>query len=358
MTTPVPILAQPPLPAADTRLQGPPVPPQIRIAAYSDIEWERFIEEWVAALQSAYVCVRRFGGTGDEGVDVAGFKTEQGFEGAWDCYQCKHYDHPLGPAEAFAEILKVFVHASKGDYLLPDAYRYLAPQECGTKLTKLLSKPSRLKAEFLSAVDSNPGWVGGWTPQQVADAKSLAAVTDFSIFGSIPLREVLDLHASTRYHAARFGGPLPARPPIGLPPDVLDAREVRYVDQLVEVYVEAHPGVLFPRDSLASDPVVGDHFRRQRESFFSAEALRVYARDSVPEGTFEALQDDLHRGVVEVEQAPHPSGMDRLTDVLQAAIAVQLDRHRLIEQTGPGDRKGMCHQLANDDRLHWIGPLS
>jgi len=78
----------------------------------------------------------------------------------------------------------------------------------------------------------------------------------------------------------------------------------------------------------------------------------------VPEGTFEALQDDLHRGVVEVEQAPHPSGMDRLTDVLQAAIAVQLDRHRLIEQTGPGDRKGMCHQLANDDRLHWIGPLS
>jgi hypothetical protein len=41
------------------------------------------------------------------------------------------------------------------------------------------------------------------------------------------------------------------------------------------------------------------------EGVASAEALRLYARDSVPEGTFQALQDDVHAGVVEVAESDH-----------------------------------------------------
>ena len=81
----------------------------------------------------------------------------------------------------------------------------------------------------------------------------------------------------------------------------------------------------------------------------------MHARDSVPDGTFEALQNDMHSGVVEVAEAPHTSGMDRLREVLTASTQVQLDGHAvLMSVSRPDDRKGICHQLANEDRLTWV----
>ena len=97
------------------------------------------------------------------------------------------------------------------------------------------------------------------------------------------------------------------------------------------------------------------HFRRQRISFYNAEALRLYARDSVPEGTFEALQDDIHAGVVEIAESEHASGMDRLSEVLTASGQLDLSSHTLVSASRLDDRKGICHQLANEDRLTWMG---
>ena len=51
--------------------------------------------------------------------------------------------------------------------------------------------------------------------------------------------------------------------------------------------------------STLSVPKLKDHFRRQREAFYEAESLRVFARDSVPPGTFESLLDDIHDGVID-----------------------------------------------------------
>jgi hypothetical protein len=80
------------------------------------------------------------------------------------------------------------------------------------------------------------------------------------------------------------------------------------VAQLVEVYSERHPDETFADTQLSSHPKMGKHFQRQRISFYNAEALRLYARDSVPDGTFEALLDDIHAGVVEVAESDHASG--------------------------------------------------
>jgi hypothetical protein len=130
--------------------------------------------------------------------------------------------------------------------------------------------------------------------------------------------------------------------------------EARYVAQLVEVYAEEHPNSEFPLGQLAADPEVGAHFHRQRVCFFQAEALRLYARDSVPDGTFERLQDDMHSGVVEIAEADHQSGMARLTQVLTTSAQLDLSNHRLVSVANNDDRKGICHQLANDDRLTWV----
>jgi hypothetical protein len=86
---------------------GVPIPKAVRVRTFSPEDWEEFIEEWATSLTGSYKKVRRFGGAGDLGVDIAGFCTDQGFQGVWDNYQCKRYDHPLRPSDVWVEIGKI-----------------------------------------------------------------------------------------------------------------------------------------------------------------------------------------------------------------------------------------------------------
>lgn len=197
--------------------------------------------------------------------------------------------------------------------------------------------------------------VKGMTSEVLAKVRGLAECSDFATFASIEILDALEVHRQTPYFPARFGGPLLPRPGRPAPPEDVTSHESRYVTQLAEVYGEKHPGETFEHDTLSAHPKVGRHFQRQRVSFYSAEALRLYARDSVPEGTFQALQDDVHAGVIEVAESEHPTGMDRLTHVLTTSAQLDLSSHTLVSVANLEDRKGICHQLANEDRLTWTG---
>lgn len=348
-------LTAPPVPTAPASLSGPPVPAQQRVYFYESGEWENFIREWATALPCEYVQIKRLGGSNDHGVDVAAFKTKHGFEGEWDCFQGKHYAKELAPSDAYPEMLKVFLGVLNEHYILPGQYSFLAPKGCSTTLDRLLSKPTDLKTKFLAELGNEKGCAASLNDALRDSVRELASATDFCMFRSVQLVDALETHRTTPYFVARFGGPLPARPPTAPPPDAVAAHEKRYVAQLVEVYEEQSPGEPCKQDALSSHPTHGEHFKRQRISFYSAEALRLHARDSVPEGTFEALQDDMHSGVVEVAEAQHATGMDRLREVLIGATHVQLDGHAaLMSVSRTDDRKGICHQLANEDRLTWV----
>jgi hypothetical protein len=101
---------------------------------------------------------------------------------------------------------------------------------------------------------------------------------------------------------------------------------------------------------------VQKHFRRQREAFYHAENLRVFSRDSVPPGTFEALQQNIYDGVIDVHDADHADGFERVRKVTETARQLQLTANALISCANPADRAGICHQLANEDRLTWKKP--
>lgn len=333
---------------------GSPVPPAQRVYFYAPGEWEEFILEWATALDETYIQVKRIGGGGDQGIDVAGLLTDRGFEGDWDCYQAKHYVDALTPSTAMPEIIKMFGHVAAGDYTMPRRYSFVAPKGCGPTLNRLLSHPSEMKGKVLAALDERSPATRELKPKSMAAVRGLVEQTDFKMFVAVQLIELIDGHARTNYHAFRFGTSLPKRDAPGQPPAEFEAHETRYVAQLVDVYSESDPESTLTAMNIADDAVDGAHFRRQRQAFYSAEALRVYARDSVPPGTFEALLDDVHAGVIEVAEISHASGRVRLTAVLTHSTQVQLDSHRLVSVTGPEDRKGLCHQLANDDRLTWV----
>lgn len=334
---------------------GPRLAPRKVIQTYDPDEWEEFIEEWAISLLPRYVKVQRFGGPGDRGVDVAGFRTDRGFEDEWDCFQGKHYETRLTPSIAWPEILKVFLLPVRNAlYTLPATYSFIAPRGLGTALAHLVSTPTELRAKFLEQLDTGETKVFKELDELTRIAvRDLASATDFAMFGSVEVLALIEQHASTPYHAARFGGWLPDRPETEAPPAEVLAEELVYVRKLIDAYQERYASV-HTISAAESHDKAGQHFRRQRESFFRAEALRSFARDRVPMGTFEGLQNEVFDAVVETAEANHADGLERLRYTLEQAVNAQLSANALIQVTEPADRRGICHQLANDDRLTWV----
>lgn len=343
-------------PSNAARVQfGRPMPPQLQVLLYSADEWEEFILEWAHCKESDYHQVRRLAGPGDMGIDVAGFVDDQGLDGIWDNYQCKHYETPLTPGIAAPEIAKILWHSYSGRYVAPRKHYFVAPKGCGTTLTALLNKPSSLKAHVFSNWDRQcaAAVTRGRAIGLEGDFREYVEAFDFSRFASRNLLEVVDEHRASPYHAIRFGGGLPARPTPAPPPALPQTEESRYIQQLYEAYGDRVQARVSDVEGLKDRQDLVDHYHRQREFFYHAEALRGFARDTVPPGTFEDLQTEVYAGVVDVAAGRHEDALERLDSVTQAATQVQLTSNSLISVVKVPDRKGICHQLANEDRLTW-----
>jgi hypothetical protein len=340
-------------------LSGTLLTPGQRIRVLDPSTWEDVVQEWVRLIGPQYVRVTRLGGANDHGVDVAGFNTDSGFEGDWHCFQCKHYASPISPSVAFEEMLKIFEGVVGRHFVLPSKYRFVAPRGASTTLQMQLNAPSVLKQAFIDYVNNAKGYAAGLrkeNPELVLKILRVAEDVDFAIFNVEEIDEFVRVLRNSPYFVQWFGGGLPARPPADAPPSNMASHEARYISHLVEVYKEVDSSIE-TIDAAFAHAVLGEHMRRQRVAFYSAESLRVFARDSVPPGTFESLQDDFYEGLIETHQAQFQRGYDRLSAVLAAALSLQVSANALINVTDSLDRRGICHQLANDDRLRWCGEI-
>jgi hypothetical protein len=334
---------------------GPVIPPQQRLLTYSPSEWEGFVEEWVYyCLRNIYKHVQRFSGPGDMGVDVAGFIDDERMQGVWDNYQCKHYGHAITPGDVWGEIAKVIWYSYQGEYTVPRRYYFVAPWGTGTKLSRLLANTQKLREGLIENWDKHVKNVITSKQTVPLDAMLHAYVSqfDFSIFDAKTAIQLVADHRTTPIHAARFGGGLPARPASGKPPAAVESIESLYVAQLLGAYSE-HTGTPVTDPSVIQQQKLKDHFSRQREAFYEAEALRVFARDNVPAGTFESLQKDIYDGVIDRHDQAYPDGYQKVCAVTEAAQQMQITANALIACTNPKDRHGICHQLVNDERLWW-----
>ncbi len=159
---------------------------------------------------------------------------------------------------------------------------------------------------------------------------------------------------TTRYYAHRFGGGLPNRPNTPSPPTSPAANEARYVQQLLDAYSDNLGRAFAAPADLASESPIADHFNRSRESFYSAESLRNFSRDTLPEGAYDSLKDEFYDGLIDTAEANHTDGLERVRRTCDAARALQVAGHALAGTLSVRDRAGVCHQLANDDRLTWV----
>jgi hypothetical protein len=359
-TVPPPVaIPQPPPPqtglAADVVAVGLPVHPVDRVKLFSAEEWEGFVQEWVDSLRDEYELVERCGGAGDMGRDV--IATVSGGNGAWDNYQCKHYAESLKPSDVWLELGKLAYYTKRGEYVYPRRYFFIAPRGAGTKLSNLLKKPAKLRSELLKQWDAHCRL--GITKSEVVECdsamRSHISAMDFSIFQVTPVLRMIDAHAKTRWYAARFGGGLPLRPAQLTPPIAPADIETVFVGELRHAYAEHLKKDVKDVDAgLAARDDLREHFHDARVEFYSAEGLRTFSRDTLPQGEFEKLQDEVYSGIKDDVRNVHPDGYHRVLAVVKTARTLQLTSNPLITRLHNRDRGGICHQLANDGKVRWV----
>jgi hypothetical protein len=326
------------------------------IRLYDDTTWEQFVLEWLEGAQPKYPWFDRFGGAGDKGRDIVAYTTEQGTPGPIDLFQCKHYDHPLTPGDVWVEFGKLCVYTWEKAYAVPRKYRFVAPCGVGTTLKDLLNDPERLRAELIAKWDQHCRKGISSKEEYPLEGELLAHVKafDFKIVGYEPPLAVLEQHSRTKYWHQRFKRDLPARPVPGGPPAQLEQREMPYVTELLDAYGE-HLGQAAPTlDGLVGHGELKSHFSRARIDFFNADGLNRFYRDQFQEGAFDDVKKQILDGVVDTAERDHANGYQRVLATTDQAVQVQLTQNDYTPYVAPGDRKGICHHLVNDDKLKWI----
>jgi hypothetical protein len=351
------------VPSAAQIKGGVPVPPVRLLQIMSPTDWEAFTEEWLYFHKSGgtYQSIRRFSGPKDLGLDVVAFTTAEGFAKPWDSYQCKHYGHPLTPTDVYGEVGKLIYHSFQRTppfnqvCRLPRRHVFVAPLGVGLALGRLLHDPTRFKEEVRGK------WLSHCVPAigthidapLIGELLTYFEAFDFSIFEDRSAAELIEEHAQTAFHAARFGGGLPPRGEPDAPPTEPTEVESLYLRKILDAYGDHLGTPLANCGQLSAHPNLEEHYRRQRVLFYSAESLRNFARDRTPPGTFESLQGDVYNGVVDVCESSHADALERLRNTIVAAGQLDVSGNALVGVTRVADKQGICHQLANDDRLTW-----
>ncbi len=287
--------------------------------------------------------------------------TVKGGNGAWDNYQCKHYRESLKPTDIWLELGKLIYYSMRGDYTFPRRYYFIAPQGAGTKLSNLLKKPEQLRAELFAnwQIYCRAAITSTTNVELDATLTTYISGLDFSIFDATPPLRIIDGHAKTRWHVARFGGGLPPRPPVEMPPNEPADTETTFVRELFRAYgdhlgrpVNAVGDLICRTGEDATD--LHEHFGDTRLEFYSAESLRTFSRDTLPPGEFEHLQDEIHSGIKDEIRGDHVDGYRRVVAVVKTARALALGGHALQGRMSVRDHGGICHQLANDGKVRWV----
>lgn len=337
---------------------GPYIKPIQRISLYSAQEWEEFTEEWLDIKRKEYVRVERLGGAGDMGRDVVAYIDENKPNYKWNCYQCKHYANSLAPGDVWQEFGKIIYYTFMKEYPIPNKYFFVAPKSVGTSLSNLLNKPDKLKQEIKDHWDSH-------CKDKITKTKSISLEGellkyfesfDFSIFDKKLPKEIIEEYKFHSQYITRFGGGLPPREKLQTTPVTIQPNENRYIQQLILAYKSDKPENDFKTlEEITSHKVYSKHFARARENFHIAEQLRNFSRDNLGEKVFNDFQQEIYHGVIDTaEDESFYSGFEKVKKVELQATQTTIDSNPLKERCITQDKKGICHQLANDGKLTWI----
>ena len=144
------------------------------------------------------------------------------------------------------------------------------------------------------------------------------------------------------------------RPGCPPPPDDPQGHELVYLKKLLGAYSDHANQPVTSIDDLKALPKLETHLRRSRGYFYTAEALARFSRDNLNPGAFESARQHVFDGVADATMGDHADGFQCVLAVTEAAAKLPLPKSDLEPYVAPADKKGICHHLANDDKLDWM----
>jgi hypothetical protein len=297
----------------------PLISPERHILALPADELEKFARDW-AQLKKGYFEVDRFSGAGDMGRDVVGYLTKAKHEGNWHNYQCKQYGKAVPLDIGLRELGKILYFAHKGEFTAPTKYFFVAPKGVARTLRTYISKPSELKKALIIHWDDYcaKGITKKTTIVLTNDLKAFIEALDFSNVSVVSVDAILEDPAGKILMAKRFKED-PAPAPIGIVPGEIEAREMPYVQQLLDAYGERDKCSYPDHGAVKGHNDHGPHLAMQRERFFAADAFTRFYRDNTMSEEIELLQGDIFHGVADVHSAKHDDSLTRANAVMSQA---------------------------------------
>ncbi|HFJ9294252.1 TPA: ABC-three component system protein [Bacillus cereus] len=340
-------------------LVGNYIAPIDRLKIISPNDFEELIEEWIYGyLRTKYEKVVRVGGAGDKGRDVIAFEkySKDGNE-VWDNYQCKHYNAPLAPSQIWVEFGKLCYYTYINAYNIPRRYYLVAPQGVGGKLYDFIMKPKTLRKELIKEWDRHclKKITSTKEVKLIGDFYKYVENFDFSIVDVIDPIKLIEQYQQTNYFPLRFGGGLkkmPERPKQA--PSEIKQEEILYVRKLFDAYANHKKKKITSLEDLKSYKLLLNHFNRQRIYFYQAESLKVFERDSMPNGinAFDELKTEVFHGIVDTVYTNYQDGFERIKAATQQARNLIISGENIFSSLINGnDKNGICHHLANEENL-------
>ena len=317
------------VPPTDNDLQvfsGAPIPPIERVGTFAPNQFEDFINEWATAcLKSRYIWVRKIGGANDKGRDIVAEIADD----EYDYYQCKHYEKPIAPSDIWVEFGKLCYYTYNKDYPLPRRYYIVAPKDVGPSLLDFINNPLNINDALIQNWDkycrtgiktNEPIDLTDYLIRYIKDF-------DFKIISVYPMQSIIDEHRTTPYFPFRFGGGLTKRRPAKQnPPREIETQELTYISKIIAAYSDYKKVVIGSVEALQQNyPEFLPDFNRHRERFYSAESLRVFVRETLPdESSFIKLKNEIYDGIIDVIEKDHPDGKTRLLNVMAQASQLSI----------------------------------
>lgn len=214
---------------------------------------------------------------------------------------------------------------------LKDALKNRWDKDCKNKITSTQPLGIELDKDFVKFIDS----------------------VNFEIFDHIPPIKLIELHSLTPYHAQRFGTNIKKRPNFTKPPIKPVSNEIVYIKELLKAFSQAS-GEDVEVESLSEDSDYKSEYISARKNFYAAEDLEKFSRDWLPSNSYGELIDECYESISSTVRSQFENGYQRYLATNTHVSSINYTSHPLSPYIKAQDKKGMCHQLVNLNRIKWV----
>ena len=322
--------------------------------------YEELVASWAYwCLKEDYEDVMRIGGSGDKGIDVIAYYSQE--VNKCDIYQCKHYDHPVRKSDVIAELGKFLYFMFIGEIPIPESYYLMAPQGLSSQFLNTYENSIKLKTLIEDSWNKDiAGKIEiGKVHLLEGDLKKFIEDFDYTKYKFYSQNKFLKIlvEADKRFVYFQYFGfhkeffrKIVKDTPIGL-----DEYEKKYIQHLLDAYNDAKGGSEMDESSVESSSF-GKHFARSRDEFWLAESIRKMSEENNPGDTdeFANIMDEMEGHVADTYEGVYDNAFERVKAVTGKSTSMPPKGDWVVSgQLGAKELKGICFQLSNEDRLIW-----